>query len=546
MMNDESNNYDAQREMVAASFNDAEKTNKYNYSQGDDKATSEYIYGNQKEDAAKVVEMFVGGKKVVSVQKKTKIGADGLMLEIAKQMTTHPDNKFVRDIKSVRMITGMSNKSWENDMIDKSPTCLKKNIFHHGKLGRAELANLRNALVFIDEIDTGDKPGQKLHSVLKQSGIFDVNHMKEHNNIFVLISATMLKELYDLYKWGDVHGLVKMTIPPSYIGHIDFLDKGIIQEAYSLKNEEAAERWIREDILGHYGPDDHRIHICRSTRKNSDIIENACIKNGVEFRNHDSGDRITEDDLRSLFSAPRLPYHVVVMVKGFLRRANLIPDAWKKRIGAIHENSTAKVDNNVQVQGLLGRMTGYWRYIIEGGHKTGPYRASVKAIREYETCYQNPFGVNNYQSSGFKKTKGEVTSKDTMLSPRHVPNLDYDEPEPVAAPQRPTLDYRVAKDEAEARALCTFLGQRFWKLNDKSLDSHGFYKTSLNATSAVASLDQAISKVQGGWGGGGARRAKFVCYEDITDNTTMRIVVIVEEGNAAKAAEWDTTHTPVV
>lgn len=102
--------------------------------------------------------------------------------------------------------------------------------------------------------------------------------------------------------------------------------------------------------------------------------------------------------------------HIVLIVKGFYRRANLIPDVWKMRIGAVHEYHVKDVDNNVQIQGLSGRMTGYWRPAIEGGHKTGPYRMSIQAVREYEAVYDDPFGENNYSAQGFKKICGKVTT----------------------------------------------------------------------------------------------------------------------------------------
>jgi hypothetical protein len=62
------------------------------------------------------------------------VGADGLMIENAKLLTTHIDDKFVVNPSNVMIITGMSNAGWEKDMIDKAPNCFKYKIFHHGKL----------------------------------------------------------------------------------------------------------------------------------------------------------------------------------------------------------------------------------------------------------------------------------------------------------------------------------------------------------------------------------------------------------------------------
>jgi hypothetical protein len=413
----------ARREDVLQAYNSARATNHRLFLEGDDKATSEYIFPNQMEDANNIVDKFYKNKRrVISIQKKTKVGADGLMIEIAKLLTTHIDDKFVVNPANVRILTGMSNAGWEKDMKDKAPTCFKEKIFHHGKLSKSELKKISNGLFIIDEIDTGDKEYQVLHTTLKEAGVLDVKHMEEHNNRFVFISATMIKELYHLYRWGELHELYKMSIPASYFGHKDFLERGIVKEFYSLSSKEKAEEWVQEDINDNYGTD-YRVHLVRLNAKIVNVVQNACIRKDVAFRNHTTADRLSEDEINEFFKEP-LTQHIVLGVKGFFRRANLIPNRWKLRIGATHELCTDFVDNNVQIQGLTGRMTGYWRADIEGGHKTGPHRTSIRAIEEYEKTYEDPFGINSYQTAGFKKTKGKVSAAATMLSPKNIKNLE--------------------------------------------------------------------------------------------------------------------------
>jgi hypothetical protein len=437
----------ARREDVLQAYNSARATNRRLFLEGDDKATAEYIFPNQMEDANNIVDKFYKNRRrVVSIQKKTKVGADGLMIEIAKLLTTHIDDTFVVNPANVRILTGMSNAGWEKDMKDKAPNCFKDKIFHHGKLSRAELLNIRNGLFIIDEIDTGDKEYQVLHTALKEAGVLDVKHMEEHNNRFVFISATMIKELYDLYRWGELHELYKMSIPSSYFGHKDFLENDIVKDFYSLSSKENADKWVQEDIISHYGSD-YRVHLVRVTAKIVDVVQNACIRKGVAFRNHTSTDRLAEDQIKEFFKEP-LTQHIVLGVKGFFRRANLIPNRWKLRIGATHELYTKLVDNNVQIQGLTGRMTGYWRGDIEGGHKTGPHRTSIKAIEEYEKTYLDPFGSNSYQTAGFKKRKGKVSADPTMLSSKHISNLEaVDLPVVRQKGQTPIIIFDITDEE---------------------------------------------------------------------------------------------------
>ena len=534
----------ARREDVLQSYNSAKASNRRTFLEGDDKATAEYIFPNQIEDANNIVNKFYHNKRrVISVQKKTKIGADGLIIEISKLMTTHIDDCFVVNPKHVKILTGMSNSGWEKDMKDKAPSCFKDSIFHHGKLSRSELSSVRNGLFIIDEIDSGNGEGMRLHTTLKEAGILDVKHMEENNNRFIFISATMIKELYDLYRWGDLHELYKMTIPPSYIGHKEFLDLGIIQEFYAMDTIESATRWIQEDIIDKYGSN-YRVHIARVQHKTVDMVQNACISKSIAFRNHTSMDRLLPQDIDEFFRTP-LKQHIVLLVKGLLRRANLLPNAWKLCIGATHEYYTKKVDNNVQIQGLPGRMSGYWRNHIEAGYVTGPHRTSIKAIQEYEKIYLDPFGCNPYNAAGFKKTKeGKVKAKSTMLSSHNIANLN-----PVDLPSASSVDSNQEDFESDHKICRTeYELIQFGKTKDiplkhieyKKTDT-GFKLCTLGAVvGAVHSLEdvkkfitnpdrkkgsnlpKSLAKLEVGK----FTKRRFVCYEDVNDTSSEQFVLL--------------------
>jgi hypothetical protein len=85
---------DSIREEVWAHFIAAETTNHRKFLKGDSSATSEYIYENQKEDSQKIITEFKNGKRVVSVQKRTKVGADGLMICVVVDMGMENGNLF--------------------------------------------------------------------------------------------------------------------------------------------------------------------------------------------------------------------------------------------------------------------------------------------------------------------------------------------------------------------------------------------------------------------------------------------------------------------
>lgn len=384
------------RGIVTMDYETSVLINQKAFDKGDIRAGQEYIYKNQREDAFFVVNTFYQRPEVraISCAKRTKVGANGFMVEIAKLFATHNDEDFIIQPEKILFITGMSNIAWESEMKEFIPACFRDNVYHHGKLNNLEgvLSKITDAVIIVDEIDTGDKEDQRLHKVLKESGVLNINYMEEYNVRFIFISATISENQKDLFRWGEKHTTHRLTIPAEYIGHKEFLEKGILKEFYKISSEESALKWIKEDIIDYYGHEDTRVHIIRTTEKEKSFIEYACGKYNIEFYNHTSTDRITENELKNIFDKVKTQMkHCVIAVKGFYRRANLIPNKWKMLIGATHERCVNMPNENVQVQGLPGRMTGYWKSIIDNGHKTGPHRTSLSAIEKYEKWYENPW-----------------------------------------------------------------------------------------------------------------------------------------------------------
>ena len=417
--------------------------------------TEPYNYDNQKTDATNITGIFYknhnGDNKtrVLSVQKRTKVGADGLMIELAVKMSTHLDDDFCLHRKNINFITGLSSVDWETTLKKKFPTCFAENVYHHGKLPQLKkiLINPTNTLFIVDEIDTGSKDNQSLHSLLRDSGVLDIKYMNDNNIRFVFISATIRNEMSELCKWGDKHQTYFMTIPKTYVGHKDFLEMGIIQPYYKIDSVEPAEKWIKEDIIDNYGSD-YRVHIIRSSKKKVHYIECACARLNIDFRNHTSTDRISEDQLIDIFENTQLTNHLVIIIKGFWRRAQLIKNKWKLKIGATHEMYGLCADENVQVQGLPGRMTGYWRYVLidDNGHrtefKTGPYRTCVDSIISYEESYENIY-ENKGGSIGPTGNYG-IQKKMSFLQPKNIKNLV-----PVETTHEKNINTEKAEKEAK-------------------------------------------------------------------------------------------------
>lgn len=405
----------ASREMVEHSFQAAVKKNYRDYLNGNDKATQNYIFENQEADALSIVtDMYDNERRVTSIIKRTKVGMDGLMIKICHLLCTHNDSNFMIMPENIRIITGMSMIKWQEDLKEKVPDCFKAAIFHHDQVKKSNLSDIENGLIIIDEGDVGVTQQQELDKMLKEAGLLNIAELDRRNVRLVFTSATMIQQIRELKEWGNRHKYHRMTIPPEYIGHSDFLEKGIIKEWYPLSSTENAEKWVIEDILDNY-KDDYRVHIVRVRSKTIPYIQAACLKYDILFKNHTSTDRLTDEDIKTFFK-DELKYHIVVMVKNFWRRSNLIPNNWKLRIGATHQLWTSVPDDNSQVQDLTGRMTGYWRSIIDSGHKTGPYRTSIESIRRYEESYRNPFGDElNVQTQNFRMKDGVILRQNPSI-----------------------------------------------------------------------------------------------------------------------------------
>ena len=511
---------DDSREVVYSEYKAKVMKNKEMFHRGDVRFTEQYIFPNQTEDGFKIIDLFYknAGIRALSIIKRTKVGMDGLMIEIAKNMCTHPDPDFILHYENVLFITGMSNVAWENDMKAKMPACFADNVYHHGKLKckklKGILPTLKNALIIVDEIDTGDDIGHILASTLKEANLLDIENMREKNIRFVFVSATMKNQLSELKKWEDgSHVAYKMSIPETYVSHKDFLSKGIILESYPINDDESANKWIKEDIVDNYGTD-YRIHIIRIDEKNIKYIRDATAKYNVAFRAHTSSDRIEHEELAILFNNPT--QHIVLAIKGFFRRANLIPNQWKKKLGALHEQFTKSTDVNVQVQGLPGRMTGYWKKdVMVDNYKTGPYRTSIQAITEYENWFENPveYHSKNYRING---------SKSTFVSPEHIGGLEsqHEEERDVTVKKCKT---QLEAKEYFKKCIKTKPGQHGPRI--KKPNEQGFYISSIRGITKIRECAEVYGERK--WGLDDTTKCRYhACYADINDSDSVEFWVI--------------------
>ena len=510
----------------------------------DPKASKEYIWPSQMYDAQAIVNLMLGDNTVelpegqyppslIGAHKQPQVGWEGIMIYIAYLMCTHPDDDVLVNFENVAFITAMSNSDWQKDARDRAPQCFANQIFHHGNLQKAlgltKKIVREGGIVFIDEIQIGSQDGQKLHQLLQESGLLDINNLREKKIKIVVGSATMIKFLHQAARWGNDFALYNITIPADYLGFKQLKEKHILREWKNMNTKANTMQWFTDiDTFYH---NEYRVHLVRGSPKMIAFINECAIEMGYGILSHTSKQKLTDEDKQRLFVDP-LTRHWIVTVKDLWRAANRIPKSYKPRIGSVHEQYVRKVDDDVEAQGLLGRMLGFNEY--PEGHKFGPYYTSLTAVDEYISFAEDPFKRNSvYKCARYSRNRdGRVkTTEKSAMSPSNVANLvataGIRNPLFVTDPKT----FSVFKRSEDAKQYATELGYQ-WRedvITQTLPTSNGFIVCGLNAARQVHTIYEVINGVRSAYGGGEGVRTCLPGYLSTADISSVFFVVIIRE-----------------
>lgn len=525
---------EARRASVRSSFESAKAANHNRYLEGDAHATAQYVWPNQIADAENIVNLLTGsGAVLLGIAKEPQVGMTGLLHYIPYLLCSHKNDDIVVAPKNVCILTGMSNLAWETDTKRDFPDCFQSQIFHHGKLREALPILKRIAqeggCVIIDEIQNGAKENQVLHQVLIQSGLLNMSVLETKNVKIVTASATMIKHIHTASKWGGKATIYKMQIPDNYVGFKTLKANGFLRQWKNMNSLDATREWF-DEIEAHY-TGEFRVHLVRAGPKMLANIQQCVLEHGFGVIEHTSKDRLTPEQNDILFREP-LTRHWIILVKGLWRAANRIPTVYKLRIGAVHEQFVKKVDNDVQAQGLPGRMLGYPDY--PEGHKIGPYYTSLKAIDEYIAFAEDPLSQENaYQCAGYKRTEeGVVRCKENNITSAHnIANLDATGGIKNPLFKMKAKRFSVFQSKEWAKAYAAGLGYQWNEdiITQTLPESNGFVVTGLNGPRQVQTVYEVVNKVKTAYGGKNADawRTCLVGYMNKEEIDTVMYVVVI-------------------
>jgi hypothetical protein len=262
-------------------------------------------------------------------------------------------------------------------------------------------------------------------------------------------------------------------------------------------------------------------------------VTQCALDRGFGIIPHTSKEKLTPEQKQMLFCDP-LVQHWIIPVKNLWRAANRIPTSYKYRIGSVHEQWVKKVDNDVQAQGLPGRMLGYNNY--PHGHKIGPYYTSLKAIDEYIAFADDPMSPENaYQCARYKRSEDGIVrcTEKSVISSHNISNLEATQG--IRNPNFTTdqKKFSVFQRADWAKAYSNSLGYQWNEdiITQTLPGSNGFIVVGLNGPRQVHGIYEVINKVHTAYGGANssgevAWRTCLVGYIN-TENIDSALFVVV-------------------
>lgn len=510
-----------------------------------------FIYPNQQEAADKCIEAYKNGAVAVCLIAQPGTGKTGTAQAVMINMATNENDEEIIYSENIINCTGMSDNDWETQFKASVLPAFRDNIFHRQNLikQKDKLRSMKDGLIIPDECHIASGSKMTIAKILKEVGILDVNVLEIKNIKMLDISATPDAVLHDYKKWGEKCAIVKIQPGPSYKGFEIMLQENRIIDAPSLENIEhyyelfqfLDERY--KNTTKKYFP----FRLLDPVKIN--ILESVCNELDWDYLNHNSDERIDEIDTLMRNSPTK---HTIIFIKGFWRASKRIS---RQHIGATYEPIPRKRDVSVTAQALTARFCDNYEYSGDQlDINLRPLHYCDKgAIEQYVEWFNNDcdFNVSEYKSHRISSNgKGKVNSKETKVNPKNVNgvnNLENINQNEVKIDEN---KYRVYDNEIVVKNVCDILGYRYIATIENNSES--FKKTSLNRKTKVISLKDAISKVHNAYGGNSnkgkkARRTFYPCYVDITNNQTLRFVVIIRpetDINMVKN-EVDTIYPPI-
>jgi len=462
-------------------------------------------------------------------------GKTGCMLATIEKLlesdsVVNPDNIFV--------ITGLSDTEWVTQTKKRLPF-IANNIIHRGQFSNSAsiLKNINNAVILVDECQIACKQDMSLDKLLEQAGLKDLAYLKENNVNIVEFSATPNSTLNDIELWDASTETHIMKPGPGYKGHSSLIDNNRLQQSedlYITNDPEAGRSCDYDDALNlairpaidaikdvkrkiEMSYTRPRFHIIRTPTggKAETVIGRFKTIFGEDY----AYKRCFKGEDKLMDELNKLPLkHTFLFIMEKARCA--VTFAHKNLIGILYERLPKTPKDDVIVQGLAGRACGY---NVDDGIIVF---TNVPSVERYVTMVDSDFK----ERDGFTFT-GDKSKKKTHLHPTTYKNIagaaSIQEDEPTYTCE-PHLEVFNTHEEAKAyykENLKEAFGGR-GPNKPKKLDQRGFLTTSIHGDTHAYSLNEINANKHVGLSEKTNKYRFYPCYENTTDITTLKYVLI--------------------
>jgi hypothetical protein len=487
------------------------------------------IYDNQKKASDECEKAFDEGCNIVLLIAQPGTGKTGTVQSCMKTYATNDDDEKIVMAQDICIASGMSDNDWEYQFKKNLIPEFRDNVFHRQNFMKhtKKLEEMRNGLIILDECHIASGSKMTIAKTLDTAGLLDVEVLNYRKIKLLDISATPESVLYDSIKWGDKARVVKIEPGPNYKGFETMLKEKRIFESPNLDTYDEVYDFL-SFLDERYKETTKKYYPFRLLDENKkSIITDICQE--LEWDRpliHDSNSRI--ENIDKLMENPPSK-HTVIFIKGFWRASKRLI---RENVGATYEAIPKKQDVTSTSQGLTARFCDNYEYSGDqlDLNKRPLHYCDKEAIQKYIDWFNNDcdYTTSEYQSNRIKSSgKGKVTSKPSKIHPSIISNLPESPKNSEENKEEKIKQYRIYDNEETVKQVCKLLKYSYRKPEESD---DGFYLTSLNKKKCVVSLNDAVKKVDTGYGTNNGKithRNFYPCYVNISDKTTLRFVLLI-------------------
>jgi len=489
------------------------------------------IWQNQKECGEQICKEFKNDKIInVLVYGKTQTGKTGCMTSLIQHFIL--SNNI--PIDNIYIITGLSDKAWKADTMNRMPDSISGRVYHRANLNKTFLKDIRgkkNVLVIMDEIQIACEKDQTIHKTFDDCGFYDLEYLLQNDIKLVQFTATPDGHINDINDWKEHSAKVKLEPGEGYIGTEQLrLQKRIrqfenlteIKHVMSLKEVVDSFDPVFYKDEGNLKDCNYRYHTIRipNSRKGQDkiVIDNFKEVFGENYIYNTNYLNDKKDDINDLMGKPP-EKHTFVFIKEILRCAKT---KIKKFIGIEYERWTTSSDSSI-IQGSVGRLTGY------DDNTDSICYTNLETIENYEKLWNNNMefkeGIEwNTKTTIYDKKDNKTYSSGTYNSVKNIKGLESNSSEKMKI--EPIIEKYRDFNELKKYVKNNLNKKRGPNKFNKNIN--GFYESNIRGKKRVYLTSEIYAERRCNINNGAGYGIR-PCYSDINDPNTLEWWLIYYE-----------------